>query len=72
MVKRLNTWGLPGIYLYGFIPCFAFFLIGLSIQKLSVQSRLGPWCLWLGVMTRVGVSVFAGLKLVDFLIKLIT
>jgi uncharacterized membrane protein len=68
-VKRLRALGCLGLYCFGIIPSLTAFFIGISIQKLFIQSRYGLWCLWLGVMTRIAVSTFVGLKLAEFLIK---
>ncbi len=71
IVKRLKALGHFGVYLCGIIPSFTFFVIGLSIQEVFVQSRYGRLCLWLGTMTRVTIGVFVGSGLINLLIKLI-
>lgn len=70
-VKRLTTLGCLGLYFFGIIPSLAVFFVGISMQKLFVKSPYGLWCLWLGVMTRIALGAFAGLRLAELLIKLI-
>jgi len=68
-ITRLKAWGPLSIYICGAIPSLTFFLTGLSIQKMFVQTKLGCLCLWLGAITRLTISVFIGFKLLESLIK---
>ncbi len=63
--QKLKTWGPIGLYFWALIPSLTFFLVGLAIQKLFIKARLGYWCLWLGVMTRIALSVFGLFSLIE-------
>ncbi len=69
LVKRLRMWGPLGLYFWAILPSFFCFLIGLSVQKLYIQTRLGYLCLWLGAMTQLTIRVFIGFKVLESLIK---
>lgn len=70
IVKKIYTWKHLGLYICGLTP--GLFHPGLCAQKIFIQSQYGLWCIWLGGITRLAINVFAGLKLIEFLIKLIT
>lgn len=69
-IEKIRAFGYLGLYAGGLLPfCFH---PALYVQKVFFHYRFGLWFIWLGSVTRIAIVVFTGLKLIEYLRKLMT